>query len=73
MNGIDILVTVGGITIIAIAFWVRHWEAQVDESRRRHEDNLRHWKVIDRIEQYGYRTDMLVAPDFVPSEWEQAA
>ncbi len=73
MTGTDLLITVGGITLIAIAFWVRMWETQVEESRQRHEDNLRHWRIIDRIEQYGYRSKLLSVDDLIDDCLREAA
>ncbi len=59
MNGIDVLVTVGGISLIALACWIMQWERRVDESRRRHEAQVRHWRITDRINQYSYRQELL--------------
>ncbi len=73
MNGIDLLICVGGVTLIAIAFWVRQWETQVEESRQRHEDNRRHWRVIDRIEAYGYRSRLLSVDDLIDDVLKEAA
>ncbi len=74
MNGIDLLVLMAAAGLLAVLVkQTRCWKRQ-DEARARHEENRRHWRIIDRIDQYGYRSEMLTIPDFyVASDWEQAA
>jgi hypothetical protein len=74
MNGTDILVLLAGFGIIALAVHQMRCLKRQDEARARHEQNKRHWRIIDRIEQYGYRAELAAIPDFyVASDWEKAA
>lgn len=71
MNGLDLLFLIVGVGIIAACIRQMYCNQRADELRARHEDNLRHWRVIDRLEAYTHFDEP--APDFVPADWEQAA
>lgn len=71
MNGTDLLITLGGIAFILACFrQARCWRRQ-DEARLRHEENRRHWQVIERIERYGYQSSSV--PDYIPGWMEEQA
>ncbi len=67
---VAVLAIVGIVASFAYAIW-DSWRLDVAEAKKQHEENRRHWLLIDRIAQYGYAN--LATPDFVPAEWEEAA
>ncbi len=55
VNGIDILLTLAGFAIIAGMWRQMGCERRARELNERHEENKRHWRVVERCEAYSMR------------------
>ncbi len=73
MTGIDILLTLAGFAIIAAMWRQMGCERRARELNERHEQNRSHWRVIDRINAYSYRTKLLSVDELIDDVLKEAA
>ncbi len=49
------------------------WRLDVAEAKRKHEENRRHWLLIDRLQQYGYRHSLGTVDELIDHILEEKA
>ncbi len=70
--------TVAVLAIVGIAASFAYtifdsWRLEIAEAKKQHEENRRHWLLIDRIQQYGYRHQLRTADELIDHILKDAA
>lgn len=73
MNGVDLILITAGFCLLGLVYRQLACERRHREAVERHEEMRRSWRVVERIEAYGYRTKLLSVDDLLDDILKEAA